>query len=112
MEDRESIEDDLYAREESQIASSPRHEMEVHVRLGASREGKSVRLMCIHCQIQGHMEITVRQQSDYRDTNPFLYINSAEAHRFAYDVVYTNHMAAGAYRGYGATQESLRWNLR
>ena len=30
--------------------------------------------------------------------------SSAEAHRFAYDVVYTNHMAAGAYRGYGATQ--------
>lgn len=50
------------------------------------------------------MEITVRQQSDYRDTNPFFYIVPAEAHRFAYDVVYTNHMAAGAYRGYGATQ--------
>lgn len=30
--------------------------------------------------------------------------SSAEAHRFTYDVVYTNHMAAGAYRGYGATQ--------
>ena len=27
-----------------------------------------------------------------------------EAHRFAYDVVYTNVMSAGAYRGYGATQ--------
>ena len=27
-----------------------------------------------------------------------------EAHRFAYDVVYTNRMSAGAYRGYGATQ--------
>ncbi|HCL34532.1 MAG TPA: aldehyde oxidase, partial [Anaerostipes hadrus] len=25
-------------------------------------------------------------------------------HRFAYDVVYTNRMSAGAYRGYGATQ--------
>ena len=28
----------------------------------------------------------------------------AEAFRFTYDVVYTNHMSAGAYRGYGATQ--------
>lgn len=28
-----------------------------------------------------------------------------EAFRFQYDVVYTNHMSAGAYRGYGATQE-------
>ena len=27
-----------------------------------------------------------------------------EAYRFAYDVVYTNMQAAGAYRGYGATQ--------
>lgn len=27
-----------------------------------------------------------------------------EAYRFAYDVVYTNTMSAGAYRGYGATQ--------
>ena len=27
-----------------------------------------------------------------------------EAHRFVYDVVYTNVMSAGAYRGYGATQ--------
>ena len=26
------------------------------------------------------------------------------AFRFSYDVVYTNHQAAGAYRGYGATQ--------
>ena len=32
-----------------------------------------------------------------------LYSN-AEAFRFTYDVVYTNHMSAGAYRGYGATQ--------
>ena len=28
----------------------------------------------------------------------------AEAFRFISDVVYTNHMSAGAYRGYGATQ--------
>ena len=27
-----------------------------------------------------------------------------EAFRFYYDVVYTNRMSAGAYRGYGATQ--------
>ena len=27
-----------------------------------------------------------------------------EAFRFKYDVVYTNIMSSGAYRGYGATQ--------
>ena len=30
----------VYTREESQIASSPRHELEVTVRVGANKEGK------------------------------------------------------------------------
>ena len=83
---------------------SPRHEMEVHVRLGASREGK-IRAIDVY---------TLSNTGAYGDHGPTtvglsghksipLY-SSAEAHRFAYDVVYTNHMAAGAYRGYGATQ--------
>ena len=33
-----------------------------------------------------------------------MYTGSLEAFRFDYDVVYTNTMAAGAYRGYGAPQ--------
>jgi CO/xanthine dehydrogenase Mo-binding subunit len=33
-----------------------------------------------------------------------MYNKNQEAHRFHYDVVYTNVQAAGAYRGYGATQ--------
>ena len=33
-----------------------------------------------------------------------MYTGGMEAFRFSYDVVYTNHQAAGAYRGYGATQ--------
>jgi CO/xanthine dehydrogenase Mo-binding subunit len=33
-----------------------------------------------------------------------LYTGGLEAHRFSFDVVYTNLQAAGAYRGYGATQ--------
>ena len=33
-----------------------------------------------------------------------LYHRYQEAYRFSYDVVYTNLQAAGAYRGYGATQ--------
>ena len=94
----------IFTREESQIASSPRHEMEVHVRLGASKEGK-IRAIDVY---------TLSNTGAYGDHGPTtvglsghksipLY-SSAEAHRFAYDVVYTNHMAAGAYRGYGATQ--------
>ena len=94
----------IFTREESQIASSPRHEMEVHVRLGASKEGK-IRAIDVY---------TLSNTGAYGDHGPTtvglsghksipLY-SSAEAHRFTYDVVYTNHMAAGAYRGYGATQ--------
>ena len=33
-----------------------------------------------------------------------MYTGGLEAYRFGYDVVYTNLQAAGAYRGYGATQ--------
>ena len=35
--------------------------------------------------------------------------NHVKASRFTYDVVYTNTMQAGAYRGYGATQEQFVW---
>ena len=37
----------IFSREESQPASSPRHEMEIHVRLGADRNGK-IRAVDLH----------------------------------------------------------------
>ena len=94
-----------YTREETLIAGSPRHEMEVHVRLGASKEGK-IRVIDIY---------TLSNTGAYGEHGPTtvglsghksipLYSGSLEAHRFSYDVVYTNTQAAGAYRGYGATQ--------
>ena len=94
----------IFSREESQIASSPRHEMQVTVRVGANKNGK-IRAIDVYTLsntgaygehgpttvgLSGHKSIPL-----YRDL---------EAHRFAYDVVYTNRMSAGAYRGYGATQ--------
>ena len=95
----------IYTRRESQIAASPRHEMEVRVRLGASKEGK-IRVLDLY---------TLSNTGAYGEHGPTtvglsghksipMYTGSLEAHRFAYDVVYTNHQAAGAYRGYGATQ--------
>ena len=94
-----------YTREEAQIAGSPRHEMEIRVRLGASKEGK-IRAMDLY---------TLSNTGAYGEHGPTtvglsghksipLYTGSLEAHRFRYDVVYTNLQAAGAYRGYGATQ--------
>lgn len=94
----------IFSRVESQIASSPRHEMEMHVRLGANKDG-IVRGIDLH---------TLSNTGAYGEHGPTtvglsghksipLY-GKAEAFRFTSDVVYTNHMSAGAYRGYGATQ--------
>lgn len=94
-----------YTRLESQIAGSPRHEMEIRVRLGASKEGK-IRVLDLY---------TLSNSGAYGEHGPTtvglsghksipLYTGSLEAYRFSYDVVYTNLQSAGAYRGYGATQ--------
>ena len=94
----------IFTREESQIASSPRHEMEIHVRVGADKTGKLKAISVYTLSntgaygehgpttvgLSGHKSIPL-----YRDL---------EAYRFSYDVVYTNRMSSGAYRGYGATQ--------
>ena len=95
----------IYTREESQIAGSPRHEMEITLRMGAMNDGK-IRVMDLY---------TLSNTGAYGEHGPTtvglsghkaipLYTGSLEAFRFHYDVVYTNHQAAGAYRGYGATQ--------
>jgi len=95
----------IYTREEAQIAGSPRHEMEIRVRLGADRDGR-IRALDLY---------TLSNSGAYGEHGPTtvglsghksipLYTGGLEAYRFAYDVVYTNTMAAGAYRGYGATQ--------
>ncbi len=95
----------IYTREESQIAGSPRHEMEIRIRLGANKNGK-IRVLDLY---------TLSNSGAYGEHGPTtvglsghkslpLYTGGLEAHRFGYDVVYTNHQSAGAYRGYGATQ--------
>ena len=95
----------VYSRKECQIAASPRHEMEVHVRLGATREGV----------IRGIDLYTLSNTGAYGEHGPTtvglsghksipVYTANLEAFRFTYDVVYTNRQSAGAYRGYGATQ--------
>lgn len=95
----------IYTRQECQTAGSPRHEMEVHVKLGASKEGKICALDVYTLSNTGaygeHGPTTVGLSG--HKSIP-LYTGGLEAFRFAYDVVYTNVQSAGAYRGYGATQ--------
>ena len=94
----------VFTREECMTASTPRHEMEVHVRLGADKDGT----------INGMDMYTLSNTGAYGEHGPTtvglsghksipLY-GKAKAFRFVSDVVYTNVMSAGAYRGYGATQ--------
>ena len=99
----------LFTREESMTASSPRHEMELHVRVGSDNEG-NIR----EGNIRGIDLYTLSNTGAFGEHGPTtvglsghksipLY-GSPEAFRFTYDVVYTNVMSSGAYRGYGATQ--------
>ena len=94
----------IYTREETFAASNSRHEMKMHVRIGATKEGT----------IEAIDLYTLSNQGAYGEHGPTtiglaghkslpLY-NNVKASRFTYDVVYTNTMRAGAYRGYGATQ--------
>lgn len=94
----------VYTREETFVASNSRHEMKMHVRIGATKEGT----------IEAIDLYTLSNQGAYGEHGPTtiglaghkslpLY-NHVKASRFTYDVVYTNTMRAGAYRGYGATQ--------
>lgn len=94
----------VYTRKESQIASSPRHEMEMHVRLGADENGiiKAIDLYTLsNTGAYGEHGPTTVGLSGHKSISLY---GKLEAYRFDYDVVYTNTMAAGAYRGYGATQ--------
>ena len=94
----------IFTRAESMTNGSPRHEMELTVRVGADKDGiiKAIDLYTLSnagaygdhgpttVGLTGHKSIPL-----YGKTKVF---------KFSYDVVYSNTMGAGAYRGYGATQ--------
>lgn len=95
----------IYTRQESQIASSPRHQMKITVKLGADKEGN----------LKAASLYTLSNAGAFGDHTPTtigltghkslpLFTTKANAFRFAFDGVYTNTIPAGAYRGYGATQ--------
>ncbi len=95
----------VFSRKESQTCGSPRHEMEIKIRLGANNNG-SIRALGVTTLsnsgaygehgwatvgLTGHKSIP-------------LYTGSLEAFKFDANVVYTNMQPSGAYRGFGATQ--------
>ncbi|MEL7647573.1 MAG: molybdopterin cofactor-binding domain-containing protein [Sedimentibacter sp.] len=94
----------VFSRKESLTNGSPRHESQIKIRLGADDDGY---IKAIHMD-------TLWNAGAYGDHGPttvglaghkaMTIYNKAAAYKFNYDVVYTNTMGGGAYRGYGATQ--------
>ena len=98
----------IYTREECMTAGSPRHEMEIHVRLGATKDGSIKAIDMYTLSNAGaygeHAPTTV----DLTATKTIsLYTGTLKAYRIGWDVVYTNVQGGGAFRGYGATQVSF-----
>lgn len=94
----------IYTREECFTNGSPRHEMQMSVRIGADKSGK-IRAIDLHTLSNTgaygeHGPTTV----DLSGTKSISLYGGLDAFRFSSDVVYSNVMSAGAYRGYGATQ--------
>lgn len=94
----------IFDRQETFAASTSRHEMKIRVKIGANKDGL-INAIYMH---------TLSNTGAYGEHGPTtvgltahktmpLY-NKAKAYKFEYDVVYTNTMSAGAFRGYGATQ--------
>ena len=96
----------IYTREESMIASSPRHEMEMHVRVGADKEGR-IRAIDLHTLSNtgafGEHGPTTVGLSGHKSIPLY---GSPEAFRFTYDVknMVREGMVMPAY--YGETTKS------
>lgn len=94
----------IFTREESMTNGSPRHEMEIKVRLGADENGiiKAIDIYTLsNAGAYGEHGPTTVGLSAHKSMPLY---STPKAYKFSYDVVYSNTMGAGAYRGYGATQ--------
>lgn len=93
-----------YSRKEAFTASTSRHAMTIHVKIGAKKDGTITGIRLHTLSNTGaygeHGPTTVGLTA----TKTISLYNKAKAFDFSYDVVYTNTMSAGAFRGYGATQ--------
>lgn len=94
----------IFTREECFVHGSPRHEMRMKIKVGADKNGK-IKVIDLHTLSNTgaygeHGPTTVALSG----TKSISMYSNLKAVRFNYDVVYTNVLSAGAYRGYGATQ--------
>jgi CO/xanthine dehydrogenase Mo-binding subunit len=93
----------IYSRKESFTNGSPRHEAEIKVRLGADENGmiKAIEMYSLwNAGAYGDHGPTTVGLSGHKAMT----IYNAKAYKFYNDVIYSNTMGGGAFRGYGATQ--------
>ena len=94
----------VYTREEVFGSSYTRHPMRIEMKIGATKDG---RINAIDCRslsdtgAYGEHSLTVFMIVGSKVLPLY---NKVDAVRFGGKVVYTNHVSAGAYRGYGAIQ--------
>lgn len=94
----------IFTRNETFISGCPRHETAITVRLGADEAGniKAISIYTLsNTGAYGSHGSTTAGLSGHK---PMPVYNAAKAFKFQYEVVYTNTVAAGAFRGYGAPQ--------
>ena len=94
----------IYTRKESFTNGSPRHEAEITIRLGADENGniKAIHMYSLwNAGAYGDHGPTTVGLSGHKAMTIY---NKVSAFKFNFDVVYSNTMWGGAYRGYGATQ--------
>lgn len=93
----------IYSRKESLIYSTTRHEMKLTVKIGANRDGviNAIDINVLsNAGAYGEHAPTVTSLVSYK-TFP---LYEKVPMRFNANIVYSNTMVAGAFRGYGATQ--------
>lgn len=94
----------IYSRQETFACSNSRHQMQVHVKVGANSDGhiRAIEVDALSNQgAYGEHGTTTIGLVGHKSIPLY---NQAEAFRFKWHTVYTNMMPGGAFRGYGATQ--------
>ena len=94
----------VYTRNEVFESSYTRHPMRITIKVGASKDGRIRALDCHSLSdtgAYGEHALTVFMITGSKVLPLY---NKVDAVRFEGEVIYTNHVSAGAYRGYGAIQ--------
>lgn len=94
----------VYDRHETSNCSTSRHARSWNVRLGATKDG-IIQVIDMYALSDagayGAHAWTTFTAGEHKSVPLY---NKGKALRYSSDIVYTNHMPGGAYRGYGATE--------